>query len=127
MPPSEQERLSRMEVQIDGIREDVSEIKVSIKEDRVTSREDSKEMKETVREFTSTLANLHKDFLLREEANKISVERNRERDEAIHRINSLEKRTSKLENWRSWLTGGLGVVLLIITILTALIRDGVIK
>jgi septation ring formation regulator EzrA len=102
-----------MEEQIDGIREDVTEIKQGMKDN-------SKELAGAVKEFTTSLANLHKDFLLRQEADKISEQRDKERDE-------MQKRITRLELWRSWLTGGLGVIVFAITVIVALIRDGVLK
>lgn len=120
MQSNELERLGRIEERVDGIAQDVTEIKTGM-------RDNSVELRDAVKEFTKSLGNLHKDFLLRLEAEKITAQRDEERDETKGRLDDLEKRTRKLENWRYWLTGGLGVVLILITVLTALIRDGVIK
>lgn len=103
MPPSEQERLGRMEEQIGFIREDVTEIKTSIKED-------NKEMKDTVKEFTATLATLPQNFLLRQEADKIAETRDKERDETKERITDIEKRVRKLELWRAGLATSIVVL-----------------
>lgn len=92
-----------MEEQIDGIREDVTEIKVGMKDN-------SKELRDAVKEFTNALANLHKDFLLRQEADKITDQRNKERDEAKQRLEDLEKRMRKIELWRAGLAASIVVL-----------------
>lgn len=120
MAPSEMERLGRMEAQIDGIREDVTEIKVSIKED-------NKEMKETFKEFTSTLASLPQNFLTRQEADKIIESRDRERDGAIKRMENFDFRLQKVELKLKWYAGALAVVVFGITIVAELFHNGVIK
>ena len=109
-----------MEEQIDGIREDVTEIKVGMKDN-------SKELRDAVKEFTNALANLHKDFLLRQEADKMTEQRDKERDDDRKHIGALEKRTSKLELWRSWIAGGLAVLIFAIGIVAELFHNGVIK
>lgn len=98
-----------MEVQIDGIREDVSEIKVSIKDD-------NREMKETVKEFTTTLSNLPQTFLLRHEGDKMA-----------ERMDGLETRLSKAERKLVWYAGIGATVVFLSGILTELFRNGVIK
>lgn len=109
LPPTEGERLGRMEEQIGFIREDVQEIKTSIKDD-------NREMKDTVKEFTTTLANLPHTFLLRQEAEKMS-----------ERMDGLESRVSKAERKLMWY-GGIGAtIVFLIGIVAGLFRNGVIK
>ena len=104
------ERLATIEEQVRGVREDMGEFKETLKNESVATRN-------AIAEQSTILASLHQDFLLRSEADKISMVRDKERDEMQRHLSTHDKRLGKLEYWRAGLAGAFAVFILLITLM----------
>ncbi len=118
MERSDVERLATIEEQVRGVREDMGEFKEALKTESAATRN-------AIAEQSTILASLHQDFLLRSEADKISMVRDKERDEMQRHLQYHDKRLGKLEYWRAGLAGAVAVAIFLITLLAQASHGGV--
>lgn len=87
-----QERLARIEVQVDGVREDTQRIE------------------KTIAAFLGQIADQEKKFYTREYLDEKMEQRDKWEKDQTRQMSVLRKEVDKLKLWRSWLTGAIGVI-----------------
>ena len=78
---------------------------VTLTEQTAGIREDIARMDKTLSDATRIMSELHTEYLTREEAAKMSVRRDEERDETSKQIKAIWKKVDHINNWKNWLTG----------------------
>jgi hypothetical protein len=81
-----------------------------IEEKQDAMREDTAEMKTATRETNAILLAMNERFLTVDRAEDMRKEWNMVIDSAASEISGLDDRVTKLESWRSWLTGAVAVM-----------------
>ncbi|EPZ47617.1 hypothetical protein [Alicyclobacillus acidoterrestris] len=104
------EKLARIEEQVNGLRDDVVEIKDTIREQNV-------DMKTSLASVIQEISKVSERFVPRDQIMLMVQHRNERDDAQDSRLDKLEKKVDSLTAWRWYLAGAIALLGFIIVIL----------